>query len=1115
MKKTLLFTLMKITAIQLTVALVFSAVSFGADVNAQDLLERRINVKIEQTRLNKALKQLSQLADVKFVFNSKVIHAEDRISIIATNERLADLLTRLLKPRNVQFEVSGKQIIFSRIQPEASLEITDHLAGSQSIGPMDMTVTGSVKDEKGAGLPGVSIVVKNTKRGTSSDANGNYRIDVPDASAVLVFSFVGYQKKEVIVGNQTSLTTMLVPGDQALNEVVVVGYGTVRKSDLTGSVSSVGSEKINQVPVTSLASTLQGQAAGVQVNQKSGQPGEAMIIRVRGANSITGGNDPLYVIDGMPLDGVGSDLNQGDIQSIEILKDASATAIYGSRGANGVVLITTKRGGQNKASVSYQGYYSVQSLRKKIDLLNATEYAQMVNETAQNDGKAPVYTDNQIRGFGQGTDWQDQAYRKAPMMSHQLSVTGGNDKTKYYASLNYLDQDGIVRNSGFKRLSFRINGDQTLGTRGRLSTALAVTQAKTANTYVNSELGVPFTALVMSPISGIYEADGKTYTRFTGVQWGGSNPVGLANDYYNRNTDNRVVGSIDFRYDLGKGLGIRINTGVDAGVSKSDNFAPSTITIGQPGGSALKSFGYRATIVNEDLLTYAKTVGIHGIDAVAGFTYQVNQSDGLSGSSNTFTSDLLLNNSLQSGAKFSAPSSYSSQYKLISYLGRVNYSLLNRYLLTLTGRYDGSSKFGENHKFAFFPSAAFAWRLSDEAFLQPIKSISDLKLRLSYGSSGNQAISPYQTLSQLSVVSPTFDGKQTVGFIQGSLANKDLKWETTHQFDAGVDVGFMNGRIALTADYYIKNTKDLLLQATLPTSSGFRSALRNVGEIQNKGLELQLSTKNLVGTLKWTSTLTMNFNRAKVIDLGKDAQGNAITRLEVSNVAGGNWFPLILGQSPFQLWGYKIDGVYQTNDEAVANGEPAKRAGDYRFQDSNNDGVVSDQDRMTLSKLQPKFTFGFNHNLSYKNFTLSFLLVGTYGNDIVNEFSKYYNAVNGSWNVRQEAWENRWTGPGTSNTYGRAVSTNNFGDPTSKWVEPGSYLRLRDITFAYNLSQPLLQRIKLQQLQVYVSAQNQLTITKFPHYDPEASWNSSVVNGWDRGVYPSMKSITIGLKTTF
>ena len=1056
----------------------------------------------------KKIKYHGQYCPPKNMFNLKKIINVMRISILLLFVGTFSFSASVYS-QDVHFALYGNHIIISKEDPNHVMTIQQGIA-----------VTGVVIDDNGDPLPGVNVMIKGTPVGVMTGANGSFSINVPNNTAVLTFSYIGFITSEMVVGNQRTLNIKLHEDLREIEEVVVIGYGTVRKSDLTGSVATVSSKKVTQVnAVSNIAHALQGQAPGVQANQRSGQPGESVMIKIRGTNSISAGNDPLYVVDGLLLDGLSAQLNPDDIQNIEILKDASATAIYGSRGANGVVMITTKRGKEGKASVSYNGYFGAQQLRKKIELINAQEYAQLQNEVATNDGVALPWTQAQINEFGAGTDWQNEVYRTGKVQNHDLSLTGGSTNTKYYTSIGYFNQEGIIRNSGFDRLSFRINVDQNISQKIVLNTSLSIQNSKYIQgiyTGADGGGGIPFTTMVMPPTQGIYDANGN-YTRFTGVSWGETNPVGISKEIYNPNNALRILGNIGLNWEILEGLRLKVSVGVDNNNSKSNYYAPSIITIGQPNGRASKSYSSSLTLLNENLLTYTKTIANqHIFDVLAGYTYQSYQYENLnSGTAQDFISDIYLNNNISAANTKAQPSTGFTDSKLISYLGRLNYNYDNRYLFTFTGRYDGSSKFGENNKYAFFPSGAVAWRVSQESFMQDQETVSNLKLRASYGTSGNQAISSYQTLARLNNVNLIFDGQNNTGFVQGSLENKNLKWETTRQFDVGLELGIINNRIQIVADYYAKKTTDLLLNVTMPPSSGFGTVLQNVGAVQNRGWEFQAITDNITGEFTWSSVFTISHNRTKILDLGNDAQGNPITYKEVGS--GGNWFPMLLGQSMSQLYGHTVEGVYQTDQEAVNNGEAHKKAGDYRFRNTNGIGNVDDDDKTILTHLEPKFTFGFNNFFTYKRFDLSILLVGSYGNDIVNEFRKYNLTVNGLWTPSREGFENRWRGEGNGNFVDKP--SKNSGSTirdyaNSLWVEDGSYLRVRDITLGYTFPSRLFGGY-ISMLRIYLSAQNWITLTNYSGYDPEASWSSAVINGWDRGVYPSTKSITGGVRVNF
>ena len=1075
----------------------------------------RITLDMQKAPVSKVLKAIEKQIPYKFVYSNDFFSGDNIVSVQVKDMPLSNVLTSVLEKTGFTFKVVDESIIVI-MKTATTLEVQASLRGK-------------VTTEEGMPLEGVSISVSKPAGSTITNARGEYTITA-DNDAVITFSFVGYERKIVPVEGRSEISVSLKSTSSTLKDLVVIGYGSVKKSDVTGAVSSISSEKITQVNgVSTVAQALQGQAAGVQVNQASGQPGEFMRIKIRGTTSIGASSDPLYVVDGLPLDGLTAQFNPNDIAQIEVLKDASATAIYGSRGANGVIIITTKKGKSGKAKVTYSGYYGMQSLRKKMSLVNAAEFATLQNEVAQNENKPLPWTSGQIDSLqGKGTDWQDEVYRNAPVQNHDISVSGGNDQTKYFTSFGYFDQKGIIENSAFRRFSFRANLDQRISDKLNFTTSLSLQQSRYALAQFQGAEGgggVPWSTMVMPPTQGIYNPDGS-YTRFTGVTWGESNPVGIARELWQPSNNMRIIGNVALNYQIIEGLTLKLTAGVDRSDNKSDYYAPSTITIGRSTdkdgnpifGVARKNYSNSLTFINENTLNYDKKIGDHSLNVVAGVTYQSSNSENLnSGSAVGFISDLYENNNIGSAVTPALPSTGYSDYKLVSFLGRINYIYKGKYYATVTGRYDGSSKFGSDNKFAFFPSAAIAWRVSEEAFLKNSNTVSNLKARLSYGSSGNQAINPYQTLSRMANVPIILGNIQYTGFVPGSLENAGLKWETTKQFDAGIDLGLFNDRIQLTADYYSKKTSDLLLNVNLPTSSGYSTILQNIGVVQNRGYEFQLTTQNITGDFNWTSTITYTSNRTKVLDLGKDAQGKTITYKEIG--PGGNWFPTIVGQSMMQLYGYTVTGIYQTNQEAIDNGEPSKLAGDYRFKNWDGKGIVNDQeDRTTISRLEPKFTFGFNNAFSYKNFDLSLLFVGSYGNDIANEFRKYNITLNGQWTPTKDAFDKRWRGAGTSNSFDKPATNSgrSIGDyANSLWLEDGSYLRLRDITLGYTFSASQLAFLKMSSIRLYVSAQNWLTLTSYSGYDPEVSWAAPTINGWDRGNYPSTKSITVGASVNF
>ena len=1072
-------------------------------------MSAQISLTLENKSTRDVIREIERVSEYRFFYNEDLQGLDQKISINTSDANIQTVLNEIQRQTSIRYVIKeDNQIVLSAgVKSNKTQQVGD-----------GRIIKGTILDATGMPVIGANVMVKGTTNGTITDMDGKFSLEV-DKNAILVVSYIGYANQEIKVGNQNTLSITMKEDAEALDELVVVGYGTVKKSDLTGSVGSVSMEDVNKVGITSADRALQGQVAGVQVNARSGQPGESMMIRVRGGNSLSGGNEPLYVIDGMPVEGMSSDINPEDILSMEVLKDASSTAIYGSRGANGVVMITTKRGKEGKTTVDYNGYIGVSQLRKKLDLLEKDDYIAMVNEVSVNDGNGILITPEQA-ALLPNNDWQDLAYQTALTHSHQFSVSGGNDKTKVYSSLNYMNQEGIIKGSNYNRFALRINGDQKITDKISLNASVAYSYGtqNTANSNADGYGAIAYTAMVMPPIQEIKDEYGN-YTVFSGTPWGGTNPVGMAELYKNQNINSRLLANLSLSWDIIEGLNFRVNAGAEVVASESDRYIPIGLSAGgQLDGDASKSKSNYYTLINENILTYNKTFNdIHALNVMGGITFQSYEYNSLSGSGTGFLRDVYETNNLGVAMTPGIPSSGYSDYRMASFLGRVNYGLMDRYLLTVTARYDGSSKFSKNHKFAFFPSAALAWRVSEEGFMKDMEWWSNFKVRTSVGQTGNQSISPYQTFARLGTSSPVFGNGKVIGFGLSSIANDDLKWETTTQTDLGIDLGFLDNRINFAFDYYWKQTRDLLYSATLPPSSGFSSMLRNIGRIDNKGFEISINTVNMKGKVNWTTSLNISSNKSIVKDLGTDVYGNKIERMDAP-IGGGNWFPLFLGKAPFQLYGYEIEGIYQTDEEARLNGEATKHAGDYRYKEIDGKPGITTGDKTILANTQPKFTFGLTNTINWNNFELSFLVTGSIGGDIVNEFNKSITNIGGTWNVRKDAWEGRWQ-EGKGGKYARASASTKdylaFGDPNSIWVEDGSYVRFKDIKLSYTLPSSWFSGSKKPNVSLYVSGQNLITITGYSHYDPEASWTGSAVNGWDRGVYPSAKSYTLGLNVKF
>ncbi|HNP22598.1 MAG TPA: TonB-dependent receptor [Panacibacter sp.] len=1018
------------------------------------------------------------------------------------------------------------------------------LLGYHTSYAQEKKITGKVISDAGIPLTSVSIQVKGKAGGTTTLDNGTYAITVPE-SATLVFSYVGFVKQEIDVKNKTTIDVVMIAEKNELSQVVVIGYGTVKKSDLTGSVASVKADELKVIPATSFDQALQGRAAGVQVTQLSGKPGAETSIRIRGTTSINAGNEPLYVIDGMLITSDGGDMNTGvtlgprigplaalnpnDIESIEILKDASATAIYGSRGANGVVIITTKRGKVGSDLVSFDTYYGMQQIANKVDVLNAAQFADLVNDAKLNANQTPVYVNP--KNLGEGTDWQDAIMRNAPMANYQLTFSGGDQKTKYSVAGAYFTQDGIINNSDFKRYSLRTNLDREISKKLTIGTSMTFAKVASNGVLTNAGTivpGVVTDALLFNPVLPIYDSTvvgGYTYENDRGKVLG--NPVAEVDKYNSYTTSSRFLGNIYARYKITNDIEFKTSFGIDAFNQKENSYAPYYLKRAQASkGEASVGTVQGSTWLNENTFTYNKHFkNDHSLSAVAGFTVQQFQNEGLLVYAFDFPDDRTGYHDLSAALNPQKPYNYESKWSLVSFLGRVNYNIKDKYLFTLTGRSDGSSKFAEGNKYGFFPSGAFAWRISKEKFMDNVKDISDLKLRLSYGVIGNQAIAPYQSLA---LVGPygqgVFNSSQGSEPYQGyeplSYVNKNLKWESTKQFDLGVDFGLFKNRLLFTGDYYIKKTFDLLLSTPIPTTAGFYTTLLNVGNIVNKGYEFDIRSVNTTGKLRWNTSLNFSVNK------------NDITNLNTTTdiiLPGG--ILLRQGLPIGTFYGYIFDGIFQSDEEAakspvLVGQEPSSpnpasiaRAGDRKYRDINGDGKITADDRTILGSAQPDFTWGLNNTFSYGNFDFSFFFQGSQGNKLANLNSFDLLNMTGQNNVLAEAGLNRWEPEHPGNKYPRALASGSLdvGIFSSAIVEDASYVRLKNVTLAYHLPAAFLKKAGISTLKFYASATNLLTFTKYTGYDPEANTygQSTTLIGIDYGGYPQTKTITLGLNLGF
>ncbi len=1007
-----------------------------------------------------------------------------------------------------------------------------------------VTVTGRVTDETGQLLPGVTVLVKssseaNRTNGTTTAADGSFRISVPSANATLVVSYVGYLSQEIAMNNRSVLEVSLVPGDKTLSEVVVVGYGTQEKKDLTGAIATVGARDIQRLPVSGFDQALKGQVAGLQITNTSGAPGGNTSILVRGISSITGGNDPLFVIDGFPVNnsGVGNPLNTinpNDIESIDVLKDASATAIYGSRGSNGVIIITTKKGKSGKTRYEINAYTGFQELAKKVPLMNAQEYAAWVTEARNasyldNVVGANVADPNSKRAISYQipvafqdpsklttTDWQEAIFRKAPIRSYQLSASGGTDNLRYALSGGYFNQQGIIINSGLERYTFRANLDGKLSPKLNVGINLAPSYTKQNDVIAEGHygaFGILSSAQSMPPYLPIYNADGTyaSYVNATEGQPAIANPVQIANEYLIRPSQFRLLGNVYADYSILSDLRLRVTMGTDLNYSKNRTWSPNTINPSNP-STATSSNAENNSWLNENTLSYKKQFGLHGVDAVVGFTSQRSYSNSITATANNFPDNLVPN---INGGTVTSGGEGIQIYTLQSFLARVNYVFNDKYLLTGTIRRDGSSRFGTDNRWGTFPSASVGWRLSEESFMKGQQLVTDLKLRASYGFTGNNAIGNYRAIGQLSSVRYVVGETLVSGLSRSSFTNPDLGWETTRQLDLGLDFSLLNSRVSVTADYYRKVNTDMLFTIQTPSVTGITSAVVNLGKVENKGVELSLSSRNLVGALKWNTNVNITFNRNKVLQMSNDAE-------RILSASGGRpaYAVTQVGFPIGSFYGRRFLGIFQTEQEAKEyKPQPNAHAGDVKWKDIDGNGIIDANDREVIGSPFPKYYFGFNNSFTYKNVSLDIMTSGNVGQQVYN--NSFYLNNSGVQNNAKYVYDNRYVSPEQpgNGLFGRAIrgGKNDNTQYSSVYLFDASFLRIRNVTLAYALPGTLINRLHLSSVRVYATATNLYTFTKYPGYDPETNISGDNLTsfGLDFGAYPQARTITFGLNLSF
>jgi TonB-linked SusC/RagA family outer membrane protein len=1096
----------------------------------------RLSFDLHNATVKKVLSTIEDQTEFYFLYNSEWIDVQRKVDVSVRNETIEHVLSRIFSDGSVNVVIRDRHIL---LNPAGK---TDGV--QQGV----KTISGRVVDSFGSPLPGVSILVKGTTNGIVTDSDGNYSMrNIPD-NATLIFSFIGMKTQEIPLEGKTNINVTMAEDAIGIEEVVAIGYGTVRKSDLTGSVAKVNVSNSIERSVTSVEEILQGQVSGVQITQNTGAPGAGITFSIRGATSINGSNQPLIIIDGYPVntdnssvkvntnsgygaveqptDNALANLNPGEIESVEILKDASAAAIYGSRASNGVVIITTKRGKAGEDRIEYSYRRDISNLPKQIHVLNTADYMAYANEASLNSGQDSIFNADQIEYYlAQGnTNWQDEVYQTAVSNEHQLNISGGKDKTRYALVVGYLNKAGIVKNSYFDRGSIRLNLDRELNNKLKIGLNMSAVLSKSkapvqSSDRMDATTSVVMGALVSRPMDVPYTVDDEINQTFR-------NPMTLIDLVDDQNKVTSVLANLFIKYAITKDLEFKVNGGINLTDSKRNFWYPVGTSYGdQTNGAAYWAYGNSFNYLSEYTLNFNKSIKKHRINAVTGYTWQKWDYSSFSIVGTDFQNDNLTFYAFSAANSYERPTTRTQEWAMASFIGRANYSFDNRYLFTFTGRYDGSTRLAKGNKWDFFPSVALGWNMHNEKFMRSLEFISTLKIRGSYGISGNQNVSIGATKANLGTTTSVINNTIETAYKLGNMANSELKWEKTRQTDIGCDLEFLNSRIAFSFDYYHKRTEDLLIALTIPYSTGFGSYNTNAGTIENNGYEFDLSGKILTGKFRWDALVNLSINRNKIINLGGS---ESFVGMAFGAVGNQSMHIAKVGYPIGSFYGYRITGIYQNQEEVDAGPTDASATnepGSFKYKDIGGpdgtpDGVINTYDREIIGNPYPDFIFGITNNLSWKNLSLSFLIQGSIGQDVINANRYYQDALcfGYTYNVRQEAWDNRWRGEGTSNKYPKATrSANIFSSRfTDFLVEDASFIRLKNVTLSYQL--PVRRGIgPIRSIKLFVSAGNLLTWTNYSGYDPEinSKANYAMMPGVDSGSIPQYQTFSTGVNVKF
>ncbi|WP_205461793.1 SusC/RagA family TonB-linked outer membrane protein [Mangrovibacterium lignilyticum] len=1109
-----------IIIMKLTLFLVLVAVLYSSAAVSQ---AKRFNLVDRNATVREVLNQIEKESDYRFFYENDKLALDSKLNREFNGRSIDEILSQLSEIGSFSYKIMDNNFIV--LKPAEFISNMSVLAQQQK-------VWGKVTDTAGNPLPGVTIAVKGTMNGTITDFDGNYTISNIPADAVLTFSFVGMKSQEITLDGRVEINVSLEEEAIGLGEVVAIGYGTQTKRNMTGSIQNVSAEELTDMPVPQVAQKLQGKLAGVQITQTTGIPGQGMTVRVRGQASITAGNSPLYVVDGTPIVGDLNNINPNEIESISVLKDAASTSLYGSRAANGVVLITTKRGKAGKTSVTFNAYYGAQVLPNKgrPDMMNAREFAQFEKELAIENGREvdPAYQNPEQ--YGEGTDWYDILFRVAPVQNYNLSITGGTEKFKTAAVVDYYDMDGIMLNSNYRRFSSRINTDFQIN--DKLKAVVNIAPSFSINKTPQSD-GVWWTvpsiiqgAILTTPLAPYKNDDGTIPLTASGPGlFPNPNWYNVLQVVENETKTSRLIANGYLEYELIKNLFVKSNLSAELSDEQFFNFTPSTAgSLFNPPPQipkATQNIMKYYTWMFENTATYSKTIQDHSFDMLIGGTAQKYHADITSTLASNFPDDQI---KTLNAATSTLTTSDIQEWTLLSGIARLNYAYKDKYLISAAIRADGSSRFGSENKWGYFPSISAGWIASDEAFFPKIEAVNFMKIRASYGITGNNNIGNYTHYAsvgnltgvngegQSKTINYVFNNTLSSARIGTTLGNPDLGWEQTKQVDLGFELGLFKNRVYFTYDYYHKNTSDLLYQVDVPLASGYPNLITNIGELEFWGHEFSVNTKNTTGKLKWDTDLNISFNDNKVIKLGT-ADAPIYGDFSVTEV----------GERLGQFYGYIMEGVYVDQDDFDNSPKQVtSTVGSAKMKDVNGDGSITADDRTVIGNPLPVFLFGITNSFKYKNFDLSIVMSGTYGNDIAYMTQEFTTNLDGVFNVEKEV-ANRWKSPEDpgNGKYGttKAGATGLNRSFNTTYVYDGSYLTVKNITLGYNLT---FRNSKFaSSARIYGSIQQALVISGYKGGNPEVATTrgggtaDALSLGIDHSTYPVPRTFTIGVNVNF